>query len=263
MGSYVKFLEYDNIKGMILLSELSSNLGTIKCKEWYNKSKTNTDMEMETINEMIAWLLFEKYSHAFDAFKLSISKPDTVFGDLKFPENMMKHLTSNIAKRLTLQTVKVRAEIEARCFSYSGIDATWNALKLRESMSTESWVAPPLYLVVSNATDKQGAIKLLKMVIERIGESLKKDRGKLVVKMKPKAFSKTNNLNLSELMGRVARENKEISQDKGNDDDDQGREFVDLVHVDMEESPSKVIYRLPTMPYGHSFRKRYGYSTRV
>ncbi|CAH7671308.1 eukaryotic translation initiation factor 2 alpha subunit-domain-containing protein [Phakopsora pachyrhizi] len=173
-------------------------------------------MEMETINEMIAWLLFEKYSHAFDAFKLSISKPDTVFGDLKFPENMMKHLTSNIAKRLTLQTVKVRAEIEARCFSYSGIDATWNALKLRESMSTES-------VPIKNQVDKQGAIKLLKMVIERIGESLKKDRGKLVVKMKPKAFSKTNNLNLSELMGRVARENKEISQDKGNDDDDQGR----------------------------------------
>ncbi|CAH7669013.1 translation initiation factor 2, alpha subunit [Phakopsora pachyrhizi] len=95
-------------------------------------------MEMETINEMIDFPLFEKYSHAFDAFKLSISKPDTVFGDLNIPESMMTHLKSNIAQRLALQTVKVRAEIEARCFSYSGIDAIWNALKLGELISTES-----------------------------------------------------------------------------------------------------------------------------
>jgi translation initiation factor 2 subunit 1 len=30
-------------------------------------------MDMETINEMVAWPLFEKYGHAFDAFKLSIT----------------------------------------------------------------------------------------------------------------------------------------------------------------------------------------------
>ncbi|CAH7688279.1 hypothetical protein BY996DRAFT_6413654 [Phakopsora pachyrhizi] len=70
------------------------------------------------------------------------------------------------------------------------------------------------------------------MVIERIGKSLKKDGDKLVVKMKPKAVSKTNNLDMAELMGRVARENKKVSQDKDNDDDDQGR----LVRYNLDSS---------------------------
>jgi translation initiation factor 2 subunit 1 len=85
----------------------------VKCEERYNKSKTymqssyldypeqldfdfnlaffdglcyvfsvssivrhvseKTELDMETINEMVAWPLFEKYGHAFDAFKLSIT----------------------------------------------------------------------------------------------------------------------------------------------------------------------------------------------
>ncbi|CAH7667859.1 hypothetical protein PPACK8108_LOCUS2293 [Phakopsora pachyrhizi] len=44
---------------------------------------------------------------------------------------------------------------------------------------------------------------------------------------------------------------------------DPNREFVNLVPLEIEDSPSKVILRLPTMPYGHSFRRRYGDSTRV
>ncbi|KAI8453769.1 hypothetical protein BY996DRAFT_6517355 [Phakopsora pachyrhizi] len=170
-------------------------------------------------------------------------------------------------------------------------------------------VEPPLYLVVRNTTNKQDAIKLLKIVIERIGESLEKDR-QIGSKVEAKGH------------------NKEASQEKDNDDDDQGslarynleiskagpsnlkkpgdavriihkskgveanywgddnesskglretnfdviswaaykdpnREFVDPVHIDIEDIPSKLIFRLPTMPYGHSFRKRYGDSTRV
>ena len=113
-----------------------------------------------------------------------------MFGGLNIPENVMTHLTANIARRLTPQPVKVRADIEATCFAYSGIDAIRTALKLGESIGTQSvpikirLVAPPLYVMVSNATDKQGAIELLETAIERIGESLKKDGGQLVVKMK-------------------------------------------------------------------------------
>ncbi|KAG0142541.1 hypothetical protein CROQUDRAFT_662417 [Cronartium quercuum f. sp. fusiforme G11] len=273
MGAYVKLLEYDNIEGMILLSELSrrrirsiqklirvgrnevvvvmrvdkekgyidlskrrvSAEDVVKCEERYNKSKTvssivrhvaeKTELDLEAVNEMIAWPLFEKYGHAFDAFKLSITEPETVFGELNIPENVMTHLTANIARRLTPQPVKVRADLEATCFAYAGIDAIRNALKLGESMGTETvpikirLVAPPLYVMVSNATDKQGAIELLETAIERIGESLKNNGGELVVKMKPKAVSETDDLELAALMERVARENKEVSGDEDSDAD--------------------------------------------
>ncbi|CAH7685111.1 hypothetical protein PPACK8108_LOCUS19583 [Phakopsora pachyrhizi] len=43
---------------------------------------------------------------------------------------------------------------------------------------------------------------------------------------------------------------------------DLNREFVDPIPFEVEDSPSKVILRLPTMPYGHSSRKRDGDNTR-
>lgn len=55
----------------------------IKCEERYNKSKTvhtimrhvseKTGAEMEQINDTVAWPLYKKYGHAYDAFKLSIT----------------------------------------------------------------------------------------------------------------------------------------------------------------------------------------------
>lgn len=55
----------------------------VKCEERYNKSKAvhsimrhvaeKTETDLEKVNEMIAWPLYEKYGHAYDAFKLSIT----------------------------------------------------------------------------------------------------------------------------------------------------------------------------------------------
>lgn len=66
--------------------------------------------------------------------------------------------------------------------------------------------------MVSNTTDKQGAIELLEKAIEVIAEIVEKEEGgALSVKMKPKAVSETDDLELAALMDRVARENKEVS----------------------------------------------------
>lgn len=66
--------------------------------------------------------------------------------------------------------------------------------------------------MVSNTTDKQGAIDLLEKAIEVIGDIISKEEGgSLNVKMKPKAVSETDDLELAALMDRVARENKEVS----------------------------------------------------
>ena len=55
----------------------------VKCEERYNKSKTvhsimrhvaeKTEKDLEEINDMIAWPLYGKYGHAYEAFKLSIT----------------------------------------------------------------------------------------------------------------------------------------------------------------------------------------------
>ena len=69
-------------------------------------------------------------------------------------------LLSTIARRLTPQPIKLRADIELTCYTPAGIDAIKKALRSGEKQSTEAvpikakLVAPPLYVLTTNATDK-------------------------------------------------------------------------------------------------------------
>ena len=103
-------------------------------------------------------------------------------------------------------------------FAFSGILSIQAALAAGEALSTAEipikirLVAPPLYVMVSNTTDKQGAIDLLEKACTVIGEVISKEvGGSLNVRMRPKAVSESDDAELQALMERVARENKEIS----------------------------------------------------
>lgn len=157
-----------------------------------------------------------------------------VFGDLSIPDDVLANLKENIARRLTPQPVKIRADIDLTCFSYAGIDAIRRALRAGESLKSDAipiqirLVAPPLYVIISNATDKTGAIEALENAIAAIREEIQKDNGELVVKRRvrssptymsrnlfhcaqPAAVSESDDVELNALMERVARENAEVS----------------------------------------------------
>ncbi|KAI0319847.1 eukaryotic translation initiation factor 2 subunit alpha [Amylostereum chailletii] len=318
MGAYVKLLEYDNIEGMILLSELSrrrirsiqklirvgrnevvvvlrvdkekgyidlskrrvSPEDIIKCEERYMKSKTvssilrhvasrlpsfdpsaepapdaakkdaeepskpdapkdddaveetplppgsNEEERLEQLYETVAWPLGRKYGHPYDAFKLSLTEPDTVFGALPAAIPTAPHLllTTTIARRLTPQPIKLRADVEVTCYNTSGIDAIKKALRAGEAASTEAvpikvkLVAPPLYVLSTNATDKYAAVERLERAIEMIQSTIEEEGGALIVKMKPKAVSETEEQDLAQLMAKASRENAEVSGDESEEE---------------------------------------------
>ncbi|TDL16170.1 eukaryotic translation initiation factor 2 subunit alpha [Rickenella mellea] len=314
MGAYVKLLEYDNIEGMILLSELSrrrirsiqklirvgrnevvvvlrvdkekgyidlskrrvSPEDITKCEERYMKSKTvasimrhvasklpslhgdtprtptssakpqkradkgevedgdeevamsssNEDEVLNQLYEQVTWPLGKKYGHPYDAFKLALTEPDTVFASLSIPPSpaTVQSLTSTIARRLTPQPIKLRADIELTCYTPAGIDAIKKALRAGEKVSTEAvpikakLVAPPLYVLGTNATDKYAAVDRLERAIEVIQSTIEEQGGGLVVKMKPKAVSETEEQDLAQLMAKASAENAEVS---GDDDDEE------------------------------------------
>jgi len=76
------------------------------------------------------------------------------------PPTTISLLIATIARRLTPQPIKLRADIELTCYTPAGIDAIKKALKAGEKQSTEAvpikakLVAPPLYVLSTNATDK-------------------------------------------------------------------------------------------------------------
>ncbi|KAI0785232.1 eukaryotic translation initiation factor 2 subunit alpha [Abortiporus biennis] len=322
MGAYVKLLEYDNIEGMILLSELSrrrirsiqklirvgrnevvvvlrvdkekgyidlskrrvSPEDIVKCEERYMKSKTvasimrhvaskipsldatnediakdaaqeehekeakrhrrqakkdahddehvdeagaaagtsNEEERLEQLYEKIAWPLGKKYGHTYDAFKLALTEPDVVFSSLTepIPSGVSNILMQTIARRLTPQPIKLRADIELTCYTPAGIDAIKKALKSGELQSTEAvpikakLVAPPLYVLSTNATDKYAAVDRLERAIESIQSTIETQGGSLTVKMKPKAVSETEEHDLAQLMAKAGQENAEVSGDE-------------------------------------------------
>ncbi|KAH9837859.1 eukaryotic translation initiation factor 2 subunit alpha [Rhodofomes roseus] len=296
MGAYVKLLEYDNIEGMILLSELSrrrirsiqklirvgrnevvvvlrvdkekgyidlskrrvSPEDITKCEERYMKSKTvasimrhvasklpsgpsegaegketkegeetevtgtSEEERLEQLYEQIGWPLGKKYGHPYDAFKLVLTEQETILASLPapVPENVKSILLSTIARRLTPQPIKLRADIELTCYTPAGIDAIKKALRAGEKESNEAvpikakLVAPPLYVLSTNATDKYAAVDRLERAIESIQSTIEDSGGSLVVKMKPKAISETEEQDLAEAMAKAAQANAEVSGDE-------------------------------------------------
>ncbi|KAJ3379146.1 hypothetical protein HDU92_006890 [Lobulomyces angularis] len=277
VGAYVTLMEYNNIEGMILLSELSrrrirsiqklirvgrnevvvvlrvdKEKGYIdlskrrvsaediqKCEDKFNKSKTvhsimrfvaeKQNLDLEELYAAFCWPLYKKYGHAFDAFKLALTEPKKLFDFLPtseiLTEEVKRELLNSIKKRMTPQAIKIRADIECNCFGYEGIDAVKTALFAGEACSTAETVikiklvAPPLYVMTTSSLEKNSGIKCLEDAITIIEQTIKKLGGSLTVKMKPRAVSESDDLELAQLMAKVGRENAEVSADEEEEDE--------------------------------------------
>lgn len=267
MGAYVNLLEYNNVEGMILLSELSKRRirsvqklirvgrnevvvvlrvdkekGYIdlskkrvspeeiqKCEERFNKSKTvhsilrhvaeRKGIPLEELYSSFGWPLYRKYGHAYDAFKLALTNPDDVFTGLSIGTELQAELLAHITRRMTPQKVKIRADIEVVCFEYAGIDAIKKALLAGETLSCDEvpikvkLVAPPLYVIITQSSDKALAIDTLERCIAKIEEQIRKAGGEMAVKMRPKVVSDVDDQELDALMKKSEMENAEVSGD--------------------------------------------------
>lgn len=104
-------------------------------------------------------------------------------------DDVFRELQANITRRLTPQPVRIRADVEVTCFSSEGIDAIKTALVQGEKLATEAisikvkLVAPPLYVLLTTTTDKQGGIDLLGKALEEIGTSIRGAGGEMRIKM--------------------------------------------------------------------------------
>jgi translation initiation factor 2 subunit 1 len=275
MGAYVNLLEYNNIEGMILLSELSrrrirslqklirvgrnevvvvlrvdKEKGYIdlskrrvspeevqRCEERYLKSKAvhsimrhvaeRSGTVLEDLYKQFGWPLYQKYGHAFDAFKMAIVESDTILGGLTMDDHVRHELLTSIKKRLTPQAMKIRADIELTCYAYEGVEAIKQALTEGLACKTDKanikieLVASPLYIISTQCMDKQHGIETLEKAVVKIEETIKRFKGSLVIKMKPRAVSETEDQELAAMMERAERENAEVS---GDDSDEDGSE---------------------------------------
>ena len=276
MGAYVSLLEYNNIEGLILLSELSrrrirsinklirvgrnevamvlrvdkekgyidlskrrvSPEDVAACEDKFNKAKAvhgvlrhlaeRRTFYLEDLYERIAWPLYRKYGHAYDAFKIALaeeqggsgSDTDDPFASLDVPADVIDELKLYIRRRLAPQPIKIRADVEVSCFTYDGIDAIRDALFAGIAVGTENspikirLIAPPLYVLSTMTLEKDAGIALLQKSIDVILEKISEKGGKMDVKMAPKAVSLKEETELQAMMERLELENREVEGDE-------------------------------------------------
>ncbi|KAJ3124911.1 hypothetical protein HK098_000738 [Nowakowskiella sp. JEL0407] len=267
LGAYVHLLEYNDIEGMILHSELSrrrirsiqklvrvgrnevvvvikidkekgyidlskrrvSPEDIVKCEEKFRKSTLvhgimrhvaqKLGLELEELYVNVGWPLYKEYGHAYEAFKLALSEPEKVFGNLNIESQTQNELLAMIKRRLTPQAIKIRSDIEVTCFGYEGIDAIKAALREGEKCSTAEvpikikLVAPPLYVMITHSADLDMGVNVMKTAIEKIEEKIVADGGKVIVKMKPKAVTENDDNELESMLERARKENTEVDGD--------------------------------------------------
>lgn len=233
----VVVMRVDPDKGYIDLSKRRvSAEEVVKCEEQYEKGRAvdsiltqvakRRNVPTESLYEQVAWPLQRKYGHAYEAFKLSIQEPEVVFGPLEIEPDTLAELKHTIARRLTPKPVKVRADIEVRCFAYNGIEAIRKALKAGEALSTEAvpikvrLVAPPLYVMSTTSTDKSAAIETMEKAVEAINQTITEEKGDMLVKMAPKVVSETEDAELKALMEEFEQANMDVAGDDDSDEED-------------------------------------------
>lgn len=272
MGAYVSLLEYNNIEGMILLSELSrrrirsinklirvgrteivvvlrvdEDKGYIdlskrrvsaediaKCEEKYNKSKAvhsimrhvseTNKIRQEDLYKQFGWDLYKRFGHAYDAFKLIVAEPDKVLEPYDISDAVRDSLLKNIARRLTPQPIKLRADIEVTCFGREGINAIKEALKAGEALSEEDMtikiklVAPPLFVMMTTSLDKDAGIAKLQEACDLITKIVVAKEGEVNIKTPPRAVSERDDRLLATLMETLEKQNQEVAGDEPEED---------------------------------------------
>jgi len=287
MGAYVQLLEYNNIEGMILLSELSrrrirsihklirvgkaevvmvirvdkekgyidlskrrvSPEDIAKTEERFNKAKAvhstlkhisyRLQTPMAQLYKRIAWPLYKKHGHCFDAFQLAVADPEAVFKEPVFiSAEEMREATDYIRQKMTPQPLKVRADIQVTCFSYEGVEAIRAALLAGQALSTDltpikvQLIAPPLYVMLTTTLDKAAGVAALLAAIEAIKTVLEAKGGRVQVKSAPSVTTDQDESELARMLhggpAEGEEEDDEDEDDKGEEDNEEGMGDADL-----------------------------------
>ncbi|KAJ1917726.1 hypothetical protein H4219_003038 [Mycoemilia scoparia] len=232
-------LRVDEEKGYIDLSKKNvTEEDRTKCTEKFEKSRTvhsilrnvaaNTDADLEQLYEGFVWDLYDKYGHAYDAFKIAVTEPDTVLKGFDIDPVVKAELLKHIGRRLTPQPVKIRSDIEITNYTYDGIEAIKTAIRAGLKFSTKEidikvrLISPPLFVVTTTCLEKQKGIDAVTQATQAIEEAIVNNGGIFVMKMKPKAVSETDDKELAEKMAQAEKENAEVS---GDDESDMDADF--------------------------------------
>ncbi|KAH7537603.1 hypothetical protein FEM48_Zijuj03G0110500 [Ziziphus jujuba var. spinosa] len=290
MSAYVSLLEYNNIEGLILNTELSRRrirsvnsvlkVGRIEPmmvlrvesdKGYVDLSKRRvSEDDIQACNERcllfqdlyvhVGWPLYRRYGHALEAFKIIVTDPDSVLNSLtrevkktgpdrqkvtrvvpEISEGMKDALIKNIRRRLTPQPLKIRADIEMKCFQFDGVLHIKDAMRKAEAAGNNDCpvkiklVAAPLYVMTTQTLDKEQGIAVLNEAIVACKQAIEQHKGKLVVKEAPRTVSERDDKLLADHMDKLRLANEEVGADEDSEEEEE-EEDTGMGEIDVENA---------------------------
>ncbi|ONL97032.1 Eukaryotic translation initiation factor 2 subunit alpha [Zea mays] len=146
-------------------------------------------------------------------------------------------LVKNIRRRMTPQPLKIRADIEMKCFQFDGVLHIKQAMKKAEAAGNDNCpvkiklVAPPLYVLTTQTLDKDQGISVLTDAVKACTAEIEKYKGKLVVKEPPRAVSEREDKLFLDQIDSLMEQNAEVDGDvDSEEEEDTGMGNVDLTN---------------------------------
>ncbi|KAL6896811.1 hypothetical protein ACP4OV_007383 [Aristida adscensionis] len=250
-------LRVDEARGHVDLSRRRvSDEDARRCNDRYARSKLvhsvmrhvadTLDLDLEPLYRRVAWPLYRRYGHAFDAFKLAAADPDAVFDALTYEEEhtgpdgqqvtkivpaltpeVKDVLVKNIIRRIIGQPLKIRADVEMTCFHFDGVLHIKEAMRKAEAAGNDKCpvkmklIAAPLYVLTTQTLDKEQGISVLKDAIKACTDAIEGHRGKLVVKVAPRAVSEREDKLLLDGIEKLQMDDEEVESEEDREEEEE------------------------------------------
>lgn len=200
--------------------------------------KIGPECTLRSLYEKFGWDLYDKYGHAFDAFRLISSDPEAVFKEISISEEEKKVLIESIARKMAPTPLKLRADFELTCFSYEGIDALKAALLGAKAKVNAvdpaiqisfKMIAPPHYRIETVTLKKNEGLALLDQALREVEAGIKERNGTFKLVNKPQIIGDSaKDKDLEEIMKMPGEYESGEGGSSAEEDNEEGMGDVDL-----------------------------------
>ena len=242
---YMQVLSIDSEGGYIDLGKKTVQVKDVEeKKKYFDKSKavhlimklTAHQLQTKLIDlyEEFGWDLYDKFDHAYDAFKLALQDPDLVFSKIKISDKSREELMRNINKKMAGKPIKLRARFNLQCYTYEGIEAIRECLIEAKRQANDDaqdkiviqLIAPPQYKCEIVTLDKNAGTERIEKTLAIIQEEIKKRAGIFKLVSPPvKIGSKGDGTDTDDIIAQLQNQETDSSAEESNDE---GMGDVDL-----------------------------------
>lgn len=207
--------------------------------------KIGPECTLKSLYEKFGWDLYDKYGHAFDAFRLISSDPEAVFKEISITDDEKKVLIDSIARKMAPTPLKLRADFELTCFTYEGIDALKAALLTSKAKVNTidpaiqisfKMIAPPHYRIETVTLKKNEGLALLDQALKEVETVIKEKGGTFKLVNKPQIIGDSaKDKDLEDIMKMPGEQDSGEGDSSAEEDNDEGMGDLDLGEDELGE----------------------------